>query len=103
MKSRIVSIIVIFLCFFKTHAFSFVENKKDTASLNKDFKAFENNIFSKRIDSLNIKSPIKITYNQHVQLYINKYLEKEKVLISRMLGLSKYYFPMFEESGVVFY
>ena len=97
MKSRIVSIIVIFLCFFKTHAFSFVENKKDKASLNKDFKAFENNNFSKRIDSLNIKSPIKITYNQHVQLYINKYLEKEKVLISRMLGLSKYYFPMFEE------
>mgnify|MGYP001390362416 CR=1 FL=1 len=90
-------IIIISLCFLQTEALSSVKNNKDTVLLKESFETLKNNIFVDRIDSLNIKSPIEFVYNQQVQLHINKYLDKERVLISRMLGLSNYYFPIFEK------
>ena len=36
-------------------------------------------------------------YNKHTQFYIDRYLGKDVKLVSRMLGVSSYYFPMIEQ------
>ena len=49
------------------------------------------------IDSLNAISSINFEYNSFVKLYMDSYQIKDKQLISKMLALSKYYFPIFEQ------
>lgn len=45
-----------------------------------------------------IDSPINFTYNSQVKSYIELYTIKRRSLVQSMLGLSEYYFPMFEEA-----
>ena len=37
------------------------------------------------------------SYNKYTQFYIKRYLGKDVKLISRMLDVSSYYFPMIEQ------
>jgi membrane-bound lytic murein transglycosylase D len=46
---------------------------------------------------IKINSPIPLTFNQQVKNYIEMYANKKRELTSRVLGLSKLYFPMFEQ------
>jgi membrane-bound lytic murein transglycosylase D len=52
-------------------------------------------IFQTRLES--IRKEVDLSYNEHVQKYIDTYL-KRKEHIGKMLGLSKYYFPIFEKA-----
>jgi membrane-bound lytic murein transglycosylase D len=54
-----------------------------------------NGIFQTRLES--ICKAVDLSYNEHVQKYIDTYL-KRKEHIGKMLGLSKYYFPIFEKA-----
>ncbi len=56
----------------------------------------QNIIFKQRLDSL--KKSVPMDYNEHVQNYIDLYVYNRKDQIGKMLGLSKYYFPIFERS-----
>lgn len=56
---------------------------------------FENHIYKLRLDS--IKSEIPMDYNEYVQNHIDLYAFKRRGLVSRMLGVGKYYFPIFEK------
>lgn len=56
---------------------------------------YQNLIFKKRLDSL--QRNISLSYNEHVQKYIDRYISR-KDQIGRMLGLSQYYFPIFERA-----
>lgn len=58
--------------------------------------SFQNYVYKRRLDSLN--SSIPLTYNEHVQGFIDLYVSKRKEQIGRMLGLSEYYFPIFEKA-----
>jgi len=49
-----------------------------------------------RLQQLDKNTPMDLVYNDKVQLFIDSYLGRNKALISRMKGLSPYYFPMFE-------
>ena len=49
------------------------------------------------LKSLNLTSPINYEYNSYVLESINRYLLKDKNLIPKMLSLSEYYFPIFEQ------
>ena len=40
---------------------------------------------------------MEFSYNKYTQFYINRYLGRDVKLISRMLGVSSYYFPMIEQ------
>lgn len=51
--------------------------------------------YSKRISEMN--SVVKLTYNPRVKAYINVYANKRRGSVSNMLGLSEYYFPLFED------
>lgn len=51
------------------------------------------------IERLNkIVSPFELNYNNHVKAYINLYTKKRREQVETMLGLSAYYFPMFEQA-----
>ncbi len=63
--------------------------------VNKD-SYFENALFKKRLDSL--QKLIPLNYNEYVQSYINLFIYKRRSLIERLLGESKYYFPIFEKA-----
>ncbi len=51
-------------------------------------------IYIQRLKS--IVSPFKLNYNSHVKAYINLYTNKRRDQVETMLGLSDYYFPVFE-------
>ena len=53
-------------------------------------------LIEKRIKELNKQTPVDLIFNDQVFDYINKYLEKDKKLISKMLAYSEYYFPMMD-------
>jgi len=50
-----------------------------------------------RLAYLDSRTPLSLTYNEMVLRYIEVYVYKRREQMSRMLGLSKLYFPMFEE------
>lgn len=46
----------------------------------------------------NIEQVVDLNYNPIVKKYIQMYTEKKRTLVEVMLGLSAYYFPIFEET-----
>lgn len=51
-------------------------------------------VFVDRLQSM--MSPIPMVYNDQVRRFIELYVVKRRYLVQRMLGLSNYYFPLFE-------
>lgn len=58
---------------------------------------YSDSILEARIQMLNAETPIELTYNKTVKGYINLYSKRKRELTVKMLGLSKVYFPYFEE------
>ena len=79
-------LIFFFLYSFNLHAFNDQFNKKQNQ-----------NSINLRVDSLNSISTINFEYNSFVKLYMDSYLIKDQKLISKMLAISKHYFPIFEQ------
>ncbi len=59
-------------------------------------KSNPNLVYKFRLDSL--EKTVPLTYNQYVQTYIDIFAARRKDQIGKMLGLSKYYFPIFEKA-----
>jgi membrane-bound lytic murein transglycosylase D len=55
-------------------------------------------VIAQRLAKLDAQSPFDLVYNDQVKGYINMYAVRKRVLVSKVLGLSEMYFPMFEES-----
>ena len=58
---------------------------------------YTDSVYQARIEFLNSQTPIELTYNNTVKNYIQLYGERKRDLTQRLLGLSKVYFPLFEE------
>lgn len=58
---------------------------------------YSDSIYEARIQYLNAQTPIELTFNKNVKNYIRLYGERKRDLTQRLLGLSKVYFPFFEE------
>ena len=54
-----------------------------------------NYVFKARLDS--IQKMVPLSYNEHVQKYIDVYSSR-KDMMGKMIGLSDYYFPVFEKA-----
>ena len=54
-------------------------------------------ITKRRLDSLNEFTPLELVYNQNVKQHIQYYLFQRREQVSKLLALSTYYFPIFEE------
>lgn len=57
--------------------------------------SYQNLVYKRRLDS--IQRSVELSYNEYVQHYIDIYVSR-KEQIGKMLGLSEYYFPIFEKS-----
>lgn len=58
---------------------------------------FDDVVYERRMAKLDAKSPFKLDYNPLVRSYIDMYTIRKRYLVSRMLGLAQFYFPIFEE------
>lgn len=63
-----------------------------------DIPTYPDSVYEKRIEDLNIQTPIELTFNKEVKAFINLYAVKKRNLTAKMLGLAEIYFPMFEEA-----
>ncbi len=83
------------------HLFDLKQRQTTVKRLNKygfkpeDIPAYENSVYDYRIRHLDGGIPMQ--FNAHVKGYIDLYAIKKRNSTERVLGLSQYYFPVFEE------
>jgi len=70
-----------------------LENVLSTDTLQKDLP---DSVYISRLQ--NLDSFIPLPYNESVKKFINFYLNRRRGQVSIMMGLTNYYFPMFEEA-----
>lgn len=58
---------------------------------------FEDFVYESRLAKLDANSPFDLVYNPHVKGFIDLYTVRRRELVSRMMGISQLYYPMFEE------
>ncbi len=58
---------------------------------------YDNFVYESRLAKLNLNSPFDLVYNTHVKSYIELYVIKKRQLLSRLIGLSQLYYPLFEQ------
>ena len=58
---------------------------------------FDELVYEARLAKLDEQTPFDLIYNSAVKSYIDMYSLRKRVLVSRLIGLSQIYFPMFEE------
>ena len=74
---------------------------KDIQSINSDVTVDEElptELLKQRLHAMNEKSPFDIQYNQGLENIIKSFLKNRKKSFSRLMALSEYYFPIFEET-----
>lgn len=54
-------------------------------------------LLKERLAELNMRTPFNVEYNPSLERVIGAYLKNRRKSLSRLMGLSHYYFPMFEE------
>jgi membrane-bound lytic murein transglycosylase D len=62
-----------------------------------NFAALSLDTLQSRLQQLDAKTPFHIDYNPALETLIKKYLKRRKVLYERLMKLSQYYFPLFED------
>jgi len=58
---------------------------------------YPDSVYYYRMQRLDIGSPIDLTYNSYVRMFIDMYANKKRGTTARVLGLAQMYFPMFEQ------
>ncbi|PVW15154.1 lytic transglycosylase domain-containing protein [Marixanthomonas spongiae] len=61
------------------------------------YKAVSTEVLKQRLAELNARTPFNVEYNASLESVINGYLKNRRKSLSRLMSLSDYYFPMFEE------
>lgn len=61
------------------------------------YEELSTELLKERLEALNARTPFQIEYNPKLESVIKQYLKYRKRGLTRIIGLSKYYFPMFEE------
>jgi len=57
---------------------------------------YSDSVYAARIDALNRKTPFNLTYNNHIKGFIRVYAVDKRIATTKILGLTRIYFPMFE-------
>ena len=74
---------------------------KDIQTINSDVSVDEElptELLKQRLQAMNEKSPFEIEYNQGLENIIKSFLKNRKKSFSRLMSLSEYYFPIFEDA-----
>ncbi|MDH3697142.1 MAG: LysM peptidoglycan-binding domain-containing protein [Flavobacteriaceae bacterium] len=62
-----------------------------------EFMQIDTEVLKARLAALDSKTPFNISYNPSLESVINSFLKNKKQLIERMLTVSEFYFPLFEQ------
>lgn len=74
---------------------------EDIKNINIDEKVdyeLPTDLLKQRLAAMDAKSPFNIEYNQGLENIIKSFLKNRKKSFSRLMAISEYYFPMFEEA-----
>jgi membrane-bound lytic murein transglycosylase D len=63
-----------------------------------DYEELTTELLKSRLAEMNTKSPFRIEYNQSLENVIKSYLKYRKRSFERLMAISEYYFPLFEEA-----
>jgi len=63
-----------------------------------DYPELPTDTLKMRLEQLNARTPFNIAYNESLESVIKSYLKHRRNSMSRLMSLSDYYFPLFEES-----
>lgn len=63
-----------------------------------DYPELSTDTLKARLKRLNTRTPFNIEYNPALESVIKRYLKRRRKTFSRLMGLSHFYFPMFEEA-----
>ena len=74
------------------------ESVTDLTYENIDYPELPTDTLKARLEALNAKTPFNIGYNPSLESVIKSYLKHRRKSLSRLMALSTYYFPLFEES-----
>lgn len=61
-----------------------------------EYSELPTEVLKQRLKELDARTPFKVEYNSSLESVIKYYLKKRRGSLERMMGLSEYYFPMFE-------
>ena len=72
------------------------------AILNEDYSPVEyeelpTEVLKQRLEELNARTPFNVEYNPSLESVIRGYLKNRRRTMAKLMALSDYYFPMFEE------
>ncbi len=62
-----------------------------------DYDELPTELLKQRLKELDARTPFKVEYNQSLENVIKQYLKNRRGSLERLMGLSEYYFPMFEQ------
>ena len=63
-----------------------------------DYPELPTDTLKARLAELNAKTPFNIAYNPSLESVIKSYLKRRRESLSKLMSLSDYYFPLFEEN-----
>jgi membrane-bound lytic murein transglycosylase D len=63
-----------------------------------DYDELSTELLKSRLAEMNAKSPFRIEYNESLENVIKSYLKYRKRSFERLMAISEYYFPLFEEA-----
>ncbi|GLB48155.1 LysM peptidoglycan-binding domain-containing protein [Neptunitalea lumnitzerae] len=62
-----------------------------------EYKEINTDTLKARLAALNQRTPFNISYNQELERIINSFLKNRRESLTRLMSMSDYYFPIFEE------
>lgn len=62
-----------------------------------EYEELPTEVLKQRLKDLDARTPFKVEYNAALESVIKQYLKNRRRSIERIMGLSEYYFPMFEQ------
>ena len=63
-----------------------------------EYEELPTEVLKERLAKLNAKTPFNVEYNPSLESVIRQYLKNRRTTMGRLMALSDYYFPMFEEA-----
>lgn len=63
-----------------------------------EYEELPTELLKQRLSELNARTPFNVEYNPSLESVIKQYLKNRRKTMGRLMALSDYYFPMFEET-----
>ncbi|WP_317623624.1 LysM peptidoglycan-binding domain-containing protein [Chlorobium phaeobacteroides] len=90
---------LVYTTYFKDEHFSPSKKEPYRPGLPSHFvPQFSDSVYAARISALDRKTAFNLVYNEHVRGFIRIYAVDKRNMTAKILGLSKIYFPLFEEN-----